>query len=411
MDDRDFLLRELHRFVKENGRNPGYNDLRNYNGYPSNSAYTRTFGSVRKGLITAGLLREDGESEEFLLSEIERFKEENKRLPTHVEMCTKKGYPTHHAYERVFGSWKNALIAGGYVLEHDNTEEYLIRVLRKYNEENGRYPMQRDMTIYNGYPSIRCFLETFGSWSNALKAADMDRMDQDFFKPENMNLRKWYIIGYIIADGWVNKNYIRISTVEKDKDNLYAMNDYIEKENNMIPRKKYVFEKRNLYFKDKVYKAQPVYQIQFHNKYWIKDLMLYGIVENKTHISYIPLDYLKTPEEEAAIMRGIFDGDGSISVDVNHWIDGKTTTHHPIFKLTGSKKLCEDYAFLLEKNCGVKPNILPERSVFQIRTSGIPNCTKIFNFLYGHENFFIQRKKERLVKLLNGVYTPEGDNY
>lgn len=23
MDDRDFLLRELHRFVKENGRNPG----------------------------------------------------------------------------------------------------------------------------------------------------------------------------------------------------------------------------------------------------------------------------------------------------------------------------------------------------------------------------------------------------
>ena len=239
----------------------------------------------------------------------------------------------------------------------------------------------------------------------------MDRMDQDFFKPENMNLRKWYIIGYIIADGWVNKNYIRITTVEKDKDNLYAMNDYIEKENNMIPRKKYIFEGSNSHFGDKVYKVQPFYQIQFHNKYWIEDLMSYGIVENKTHISYIPLDYLKTPEEEAAIMRGIFDGDGMIGVDVNQWIDGKTITYHPIFKITGSKKLCEDYAFLLYKNCGIKCNVNQERSVFKIGTSGIPNCTKIFNFLYGHENFFIQRKKERLVKLLNGVYTPEGDNY
>ena len=67
MDDRDFLLRELHRFVKENGRNPGYNDLRNYNGYPSNSAYTRVFGNVKNALVIAGLSKDYIENEEFLL--------------------------------------------------------------------------------------------------------------------------------------------------------------------------------------------------------------------------------------------------------------------------------------------------------------------------------------------------------
>lgn len=49
------------------------------------------------------------------------------------------------------------------------------------------------------------------------------RIDPHFFSPENMNLWKWYIIGYIIADGNIYFNSLSINTHEIDKDNLYAM--------------------------------------------------------------------------------------------------------------------------------------------------------------------------------------------
>jgi hypothetical protein len=38
-------------------------------------------------------------------------------------------------------------------------------------------------------------------------------------------------------------------------------------------------------------------------------------------------------------------------------------------------------------------------------------CKKIYDFLYGHENFYIKRKKERFEQLVNGTFTEEKDPY
>ena len=51
------------------------------------------------------------------------------------------------------------------------------------------------------------------------------------------------------------------------------------------------------------------------------------------------------------------------------------------------------------------------REIFGIRIKGIERCQKIYDFLYGHENFHIERKKDRFEKLLNGTFTLENDNY
>lgn len=223
-----------------------------------------------------------------------------------------------------------------------------------------------------------------------------------------MNLRKWYIVGYIIGDGTINSRPDRpqpalsITTTEKDKDNLYDMHRYMEIDTpiNFKPEPKHP-------------QWQSSYSIIKSSKQWCDDLALYGIVPNKSLISYIPLDYLKTPEEEAAIMRGIFDSDGSIGVKSTYQ---KTKfpylkTYDPGFQIFGSKQLCENYAYLLKKNLGLTCGIYPKKNICVMQVNGKPKCQKVYDFIYGHENFFIKRKKERFEQLLNETFTKENDPY
>lgn len=54
----EFLISELQRFYRENGRVPTKLDMINKNGYPSVGAYTNHFGSLNQALKTAGLYKE-----------------------------------------------------------------------------------------------------------------------------------------------------------------------------------------------------------------------------------------------------------------------------------------------------------------------------------------------------------------
>ena len=49
--------------------------------------------------------------------------------------------------------------------------EYLISEIQRFHDENGRIPLNRDMLICNGYPSLYLFTKEFGSWNNAVEAA------------------------------------------------------------------------------------------------------------------------------------------------------------------------------------------------------------------------------------------------
>jgi hypothetical protein len=134
-------------------------------------------------------------------------------------------------------------------------------------------------------------------------------------------------------------------------------------------------------------------------------LALYGVVERKSHISFLPLDYLRTIQDEAAIMRGLFDSDGSINYR-------KTAKgFEPVFFICGSEQLMKDYAYLLQKNCNIDCKLLKHSSIFRLQIYGREKCNRIYDFLYGHENFYIKRKKERFEKLINGTFTPENDVY
>jgi hypothetical protein len=153
---------------------------------------------------------------------------------------------------------------------------------------------------------------------------------------------------------------------------------------------------------------QNEYKIHKNCTQWVNDLALYGVVPRKSLISYIPLNYLKTPEEEAAVMRGLFDSDGCIGYYGARNYGGRI---YPKFNMCGSKQLCRDYIFLLKKNLGISCKIREYETYSTFAIQGFEKCQKIYDFLYGHDNFYIKRKKERFEKLLNGTFTFEDDNY
>ena len=320
---------------------------------------------------------------EFLIAELLRFRRENNKIPVQLDMQVSNGYPSSWEYITKFGSWNNVLNEVFY------NREYLIKELLRFEDENGRIPKPHEMKQEDRYIARSRYQEVFGSWANALKETPFKtRIDEYFFSPENMNLRKWYIVGYIIGDGCVSDNELSVTTT--DKDNLYNIHQYMNLDTTV-----YIQQQKG---------CKTRYTISKQNKQWFNDLGLYGIVPRKTFTSYIPLDYLKTPEEEAALLLGLFDSDGSISYHNWNYLS-------PVFSVCGSEQLCKDYAYLVKKNCEINCNVCEVGSIFGIRIKGIEKCQKIYDFLYGHENFHIERKKERFEKLLNGTFTLENDNY
>lgn len=386
--EKEFLIAQLLRFLKENDREPRARDMKEYNGYPSYNRYCREFGSwdyVINEVFSKqeGLIQKRTADKEFLIAELLRFRNENNRIPVGLDMQISSGYPSLWEYIMRFGSWNNALNEVFY------NKEYLIKEFLRFEEENGRIPKPHEIKREDGHIARSRYQEVFGSWAEAIRQTPFKtKIDEHFFSPENMTVRKWYIVGYIIGDGCVNDNRLSISTT--DKDNLYDMYQYMNLDTGI-----YIQQEDD---------SQTRYTIAKRNKQWFSDLGLYGIVPRKTFTSYIPLDYLKTPEKEAALLLGLFDSDGSISY---HNLDYLS----PVFSVCGSEQLCKDYSYLVKKNCDINCNVIKIGSIFGIRIKGIEKCQKIYDFLYGCENFHIKRKKERFEKLLNGKFSLEDDNY
>jgi hypothetical protein len=69
---------------------------------------------------------------------------------------------------------------------------------------------------------------------------------------------------------------------------------------------------------------------------------------------------------------------------------------------SSSKQFCVEYGELLKEICDIKYTIgFTGKGAYTIDVHGKNSCRKIYNFLYGHENFCIKRKKDRFEKYIN----------
>lgn len=117
---------------------------------------------------------------------------------------------------------------------------------------------------------------------------------------------KAYLLGLLIADGWVgtDSNEIGIQLQEKDKWLIEWIKKEWKTENNLVHCKAKEIKGKG----DKVYLSQDLYRICVHSPQIKKDLSNFGVVPQKSFKTILPI----LDEYESFLFRGMLDGDGSI---------------------------------------------------------------------------------------------------
>jgi len=271
------------------------------------------------------------------------------------------------------------------------SKEELLQDLHRFVDNEGRLPEYKELKVSNGYYDINRYVRNFGSMNNALEIAGLKiKINENLFNLNNLNLKTLYMIGYIIGDGCISsrEDELSISCAAQDKEHLNKLYNYLNLDTKIQYKKGYVGNK------------QDSYTLRKNCKQWKDDLSLYGIVPRKSLISYIPLYYLKTSEEEAAICLGLLDADGCITYSKSKY------KISPRVGIVGSEQLCEDFKYLLIKNnINTKSNVRKgSGNVYQFEINGINICKKFNDFIYQSnelEELRMDRKYNKLQDLIN----------
>lgn len=204
---------------------------------------------------------------------------------------------------------------------------------------------------------------------------------------ENINSRdKAYFLGLLVADGSVNnKNLVSTFLQEKDKHILETFKNYLN------------YTGVIKYNKNRTKTSQAQYSLRFISKKICEDLSKYGVVKNKTFITYFP----DIPEEfYSNFIRGVFDGDGCIYISQN--------LRNSLFSITGNKMLLTKIQDVLKEFCLLNNNnkvyeiksIKGTNSIHTIHFGGRKQIKRIYDYLYKDSgDLFLKRKKEKFEKL------------
>ncbi len=210
-------------------------------------------------------------------------------------------------------------------------------------------------------------------------------LNERYFEKIN-NSNKAYWLGFIAADGGVgegkSKRVLRIFLSRKDRCHLEKFKKEVEYEGPIYDGK----VKNKEYF-------YSILQICSHKM--VEDLATHGIVANKTKI-------LKRPDIDKKYyrhwIRGMFDGDGSVSILKQGYVAGE---------FFGTKDVME---FVVENIPGTN-TVSKKKNFFGWYHSFGGNGTskKIYDYMYKYSRVCLERKKQiflltdkrKYIKMLN----------
>jgi len=185
---------------------------------------------------------------------------------------------------------------------------------------------------------------------------------------------KAYWLGFMAADGCVvnkkGRRYLYIELSEKDRCHLKAFKKEIEFEGPI-----YEMKARG--------RSKPSCKIQVGSSRMVLDLVKWGIVQNKTI-------FLKAPDIDPKLyhhwIRGMFDGDGSISLRKDGNLAGE---------FFGTKKVIE----FIVKNIPGTDTVSKKKKYkgYYHSFGGDGTATKIYNYLYRDSKICLKRKKDKFL--------------
>ncbi|WP_135666560.1 homing endonuclease associated repeat-containing protein [Halorhabdus rudnickae] len=177
---REALLSELRRVAEEIGRTPTTRIMDDPEiDSPSSDPYKQRFGSFNGALREAGLEPNMegswGVSDATLLEEVERLSEELGHAPRQDDMDERGTFASKTLEDR-FGSWSEALLAADVDVSDRGivvSERVLIESLRDLGEEIGRAPSANEVREHGEY-ALTTYHRRFESWIAALEKAGFD---------------------------------------------------------------------------------------------------------------------------------------------------------------------------------------------------------------------------------------------
>lgn len=190
---------------------------------------------------------------------------------------------------------------------------------------------------------------------------------------ENIDTKdKAYFLGFLISDGNVIGNTVRLSLNEKDIDILKIFKSVTKNENKL--------------YEDK----RGCVSFGVKRKKWVDDLSKYGVVPNKTLIVKIP--YIKE-ELMHHLLRGLIDGDGWVTKRGKIGFCGNKETVTQVHDFFVTKLQVYDVAVIRYKNS----------DLYAIQWSSKKDFKKICDYLYfDKEDFYLKRKYENFLMATHG---------
>ena len=208
------------------------------------------------------------------------------------------------------------------------------------------------------------------------------KINEEYFNEINTQ-NKAYFLGLIIADGCI-ANYRKSFALSLD---LKSSDEYI--------LKKFSDEING---NNKILKNRGCSSVRYGSKKLCTILFKYGVVPRKSKITTFP----KIQKEfNRHIIRGIFDGDGTV------YIRKDTSKKHDIrleFGFAGTKELLTSIKKILIQDISISNNkivVREDRNISQLMFSKLDDIKNFYNYIYKDSEIYLKRKKEKFDKFLN----------
>lgn len=184
--------------------------------------------------------------------------------------------------------------------------------------------------------------------------------------------KKAYFLGFIVADGCNYKGlYIRIQ-----REDEYILEELLKDMKSTIKIQRFKPFKEH---------HKPTSRIRLQSKAIHESLSKLGVIPRKSDKTYFP-DISK--ELYSHFIRGLFDGDGSITVD--------KTTNQRRFRIAGNSTLLERVQEILIDNCNLnKTSFEKLKTTTVLHYVGNNQVQKIYDYLYKDATVYLTRKFEK----------------
>ncbi len=178
---KDQAIQLLKQKAAQLGRNPTTAEVCGQPGFPHYDTFKRHFGSWEGALAAAGLdLVGIDLSDDKLIELLQRKAEQLGRTPRRREIDDDRTMPSSSLYRKHFGSWQAAVERAGLRTTRAKrtdfsslTQEAAIKLLQDKANKIGRTPSKTDFDQDPSLPNATVIARRFGSWNEALIAANL----------------------------------------------------------------------------------------------------------------------------------------------------------------------------------------------------------------------------------------------